>query len=144
MPTIWIRSIMKTINSENYFDYLTEGTRNKLRDVTTYFYLGLIIVGGLIFIFSRGWNNLLNASLLLTTGFMFVFIVVELIFVVFRSRTFNRNLWITYGLITLTLIPLNYLIFNEHQRYWSFVSGLIFMVPVVVVVIANWISNRFN
>lgn len=135
---------MRTINSENYFYYLTECTRDKLRDVTTYFYLGLIIVGALIFIFSRGWNNLLNAVLLLTTGLMFVFIVVELIFVVFKSRTFNRNLWITYSLITLALIPLNYLIFNEHQRYWAFVSGLIFIVPVVVVVIVSWISNRFN
>lgn len=74
---------------------------------------------------------------------MIVFILVELIFVVFRLRTFNRNLWITYSLITLVLIPLNYLVFDE-QRYWSFVSGLIFMVPVVVGVIASWISNRFN
>lgn len=134
---------MKTINSENYFDYLIECARSKLRDVTTYFHIGLIIVSALIFIFRRGWNNLLNAVLFLTTGFMIVFILVELIFVVFRLRTFNRNLWITYSLITLVLIPLNYLVFDE-QRYWSFVSGLIFMVPVVVGVIASWISNRFN
>lgn len=136
--------MMKITNTENYFEYLNKGIKGRLQDLSTYMYLALIVIAELIFFFKGGLNNAINISLLLTTGFIFLWIAVELIFVLIRSKTFNRNLWLSYSLVALVLIPLNYLIFNGHQRYWSFVSGLIFLIPVIVSVVFSKIYSWFR
>ena len=135
---------MKTINSVNYFKYLAETTKCKLRNGITYFNIGLIAICALIFIFSSGWNNLLTATLLFSTALSFVFMVVELIFVVIRTRVFNQNLWITYTIAAIVLILLNYLIFDERQRYWSFVSGILFLIPIFVTIVVTRIASWFR
>jgi hypothetical protein len=136
--------MMKITNTENYFKFLKEGIKERLQDLSTYMYLVLFVIAELIFFFKDGWNNAINISLLLTTGIMFLWIAVELIFVLIRNKTFNRNIWLSYSLVALVLIPLNYLIFSEHQRYWSFVSGLLFLIPVIVSVVFSKIYSWFR
>ncbi|MFT7158326.1 MAG: putative membrane protein [Parvicella sp.] len=135
---------MKTINTGNYIEYLNDGAKKRLQDVSTYLYLGLILIAEAIFFYNGGWERATSISLLLTTGFMFVWMAVELIFVLIRNKTFNRNLWLTYILVGIVLIPLNYLVFDERQRYWSFVSGVIFLIQVLVSVVVSKIASWFD
>ncbi|MEQ8582012.1 MAG: hypothetical protein RIC30_03925 [Marinoscillum sp.] len=132
---------MKTINTGNYIEYLNDRAKKRLQDVSTYLYLGLILIAEAIFFYNGGWERATSISLLLTTGFMFVWMAIELIFVLIRNKTFNRNLWLTYILVGIVLIPLNYLVFDERQRYWSFVSGVIFLIPVLVSVVVSKIAS---
>ena len=136
--------MIKISNTQNYFQFLKETIKAGCQDSSTYIYLGLIIIAEIVFFIEDGFRNSLIITLFLATGFLFLWIMVELIFVLIRNKTFNRNLWITYCLLALLLIPLNYLIFNENQRYWSFVSGILFLIPVIVSAVSSKISSWFD
>ena len=122
---------MKIINSGNYYKYMLRQLRAKFNDSVFYIYFVLAIVAAVII----GLNGFFEIVLILSSAFMPVFIIVELYFSVLKTKTFNKNLWVTYTILSLMLGVLNYYTFDSNYWYIPFISGLIFLIPIFVTLI---------
>jgi len=135
---------MKTINNDHYFEFLNKKLNSKISDVSTYLYIGLIVITGIFCVFNKGWERTSNISLILASGFLCAWMVYELIFVLIKNKTFNRNLWLTFFIFCIGLIPLNFLFLEASEWYLSFKISLIILVPVSGFILILEVSSRFN
>ena len=134
---------MEIINKQNYVNYLIKGSKKKLQDSGFHFYLLFIVVASAIIVYQNDWKELISITLILSTGFTTLFILVELYLTSIR-KTIDQNAWISYTFLSGIIITLNLWIFNEYQFYLSIICGFLFAIPVLIGIIAMRVSNWFK
>jgi len=134
---------MEIINKQNYVNYLIKGSKKKLQDSGFHVYLLFIVVASAIIVYQNDWKELISITLILSTGFTTLFILVELYLTSIR-KTIDQNAWISYTFLSGIIITLNLWIFNEYQFYLSIICGFLFAIPVLIGIIAMRVSNWFK
>ena len=131
---------MKVTENNNYGQYLKSRLTDFFSQATNYIYLGLIILAFGLYWNKDGLETTLRTFTIMTTGFTVTFLLTEIIMTL-MYREFKRNKYVTLILTIGILMTINLIFFDNKAIYWSFVTGLIFMVPVIIYLIVNKIRN---
>lgn len=126
---------MKITENNNYGQYLKAGLAYFFSQSANYIYLGLITLAVGLYWNKEGFNAALRGFIVLTNAFIVTFLLTEIIQLL-TYKEFRRNRFITFLLTIAILTTINIYCFDNTSLYWSFVGGLIFMVPVIIVLIA--------
>jgi hypothetical protein len=122
---------MKVTEKDNYGQYLKAGLIDFFSQTTNYIYVGLIILAFGLYWNKDGLGTTLRLFTIMANGFMVTFLLTEILMTL-MYKEFKRNRYITYVGTIGTLTVINIIYFDNKALYWSFVTGLIFLVPVIV------------
>jgi hypothetical protein len=131
---------MKVTENNNYGQYLKFRLTDFFSQLTNYIYLGLIILAFGLYWNKDGLGTTLRVFAIMTNGFTVTFLLTEVV-VTLMYREFKRNKYITLILTIGCLTTTNLIFFDNKAIYWSFMTGLIFMVPVIIYLIVNKIRS---
>lgn len=127
---------MKVTENRNYGQYLKTGFIDFFSQTTNYIYVVLIILAFGLYWKSEGFATTLKIFIVLVNGFTVTFMLIEILKILLYKE-FKKNRFITYLLTIGILTTINLIYFDNKALYWSFATGLIFMVPVVVVLVVT-------
>ena len=127
---------MKVTEDSNYVQYLGNHIVNFFSEVTNYIYVGLVVTALGLYWYNHDLWTMLRVLTTMANGFTVTFLLTEMIMTL-MYKEFKRNKYITYLLIITTFTTINIVYFDKGTLYWSFLVGLIFMIPVVVVITVN-------
>jgi len=122
---------MKVTENNNYGQYIKAGLVDFFSRTPNYIYLGLIILAFGLFWTKDGLGTTLRLFSIMTNGFIVTFLLTEILMTL-MYKEFKRNRYITYIWTIGILTTINIIYLDNKALYWSFVTGLIFLVPVVV------------
>ena len=122
---------MKVTENNNYGQYLKAGLIDFFSQTTNYIYVGLIILAFGLYWNKDGLGTTLRLFTIMANGFTVTFLLTEILMTL-MYKEFKRNRYITYVGTIGTLTVINIIYFDNKALYWSFVTGLIFLVPVIV------------
>ena len=122
---------MKVTENNNYGQYLKAGLIDFFSQATNYIYVGLIILAFGLYWNKGGLGTTLRLFTIMANGFTVTFLLTEILMTL-KHKEFKRNRYITYVGAIGTLTVINIIYFDNKALYWSFATGLIFFVPVVV------------
>lgn len=131
---------MKVTENNNYGQYLKARLGDFFSQTTNYIYVGLIILAFGLYWNKDGLGTTLRIFIVMTNGFTVTFLLTEAIMTL-MYREFKRNKYITLILTIGVLTTINLIFFDSKTIYWSFVTGLIFMVPIVVYFLVTKIKS---
>lgn len=131
---------MKVTENNNYGQYLKAKFIDFFSQTTNYIYVGLIILALGLYWKNDGLMTTLRIFTIMANGFTVTFLLTEAIMTL-MYKEFKRNKYITFILTIGTLTTINFIYFDNKAIYWSFATGLIFMVPVLIFIFVNKIRS---
>lgn len=131
---------MKVTENTNYGQYLKSTLTDFFSQSTNYIYLGLFILAFGLYWNKDGLGTTLRIFIVMTNGFTVTFLLTELMMTL-MYRELKRNKYITLILTIAVLTTINLIFFDSKTIYWSFVTGLIFIVPIIVYFVVTKIKS---
>ncbi len=122
---------MRVTENNHYGKYLKDGFALFFSQTTNYIYVGLIILA-----FGLCWNKdglgvTFKIFIILTNGLMVASFLTELLMTLIY-KVVRRNKYITCILVIGSLTIVNIFSFDDNALYWSFATGVIFFVPILI------------
>lgn len=127
---------MKVTEDNNYGQFVKSRLIDFFSQPANYIYVGLIALAFGLYWQSEGFTTTLEIFIVLVNGFTVTFLLTEIL-TTLLYKEFKKNRFITYLLTIGTLTTINLIYFDNKALYWSFATGLMFMVPVIVVLIVT-------
>lgn len=131
---------MKVTENNNYGQYLKAGVIDFFSQATNYIYAGLIILAFGLCWTREGLVTTLRLFTIMINGFNVTFLLIEIIMTLVYKE-FKRNRYITYVWTIAALTTINSTCFDNKVLYWSFVTGFIVLIPVIVGLTFNKIKS---
>jgi hypothetical protein len=130
---------MKVTEDNNYGQFLKSRLSHFCSQRGNYIYVGLVALAFGLYWRSEGLTTTLKIFVVLVNGFTVTCLLTEIL-TTLLYKEIKRNRIITYLLTIGTLTSINLIYLDNKALYWSFATGLIFMVPVIVALIVTKIS----
>lgn len=124
---------MKVTEDNNFGQFLKYRLSDFFSQGANYIYLGLLALAFGLYGRSEGLTTILKIFVVLVNGFTVTFLLAEIL-TTLLYKEFKRNIVITHLLIIVALTTINLVYFDNKALYWSFATGIIFMVPVIIAV----------
>jgi|SRR5688572_25232488 len=122
---------MKVTDDNNYGQFLKSRLSDFFSQPANYIYVGLVALAFGLYWKSEGLAMTIKIFAVLVNGFTVTFLLTEII-TTLLYKEFKRNRFLTYLLTIGTMTTINLIYFDNKALYWSFATGLIFMVPLIV------------
>ncbi|MBN7800519.1 hypothetical protein J0A67_06590 [Algoriphagus aestuariicola] len=133
---------MEDINDGGFIYYLKNLFINYFKKFENYLFLGLLtITFGLLW--SRdGIPIAVKVFIIMANGFLIASLLTQFVLAI-REKDFRRNKLLLLLFLITGLSSIIFFLWGYKSLNWSFYSGLIFMVPIIITQVCFKIRNWF-
>jgi hypothetical protein len=121
---------MKIIQNENYITFVKRNSKHFTTQSVNMIYVGLVLLGIGIYWFEDGFEAMIKVLLSLIAAFFISSFLLEIV-LTFISKEISFNNFITQFCSIIILTALSFNFYDDNFRYWTFVLGLILLVPQI-------------